>query len=77
MRVSALTLLLGGALGLTHDGEPPHVWWLANNLVSNADSVGLASGLQYQVIKAGPVDGAHPEPSTPCECHYRYAHRAE
>jgi len=33
--------------------------------------VQMPSGLQYEVLKAGPEDGPHPNASSKCLCHYR------
>jgi len=68
--ITRALLCLGGVLA-TDTQQSPDALWLANNLDSDESIVGLASGLQYQVVKSGPVDGVHPNASTPCECHYR------
>jgi len=31
----------------------------------------LPSGLQYRVLKSGPIDGPMPKRNTPCSVHYR------
>jgi len=52
--------------GTTEEGKA----WLKKN--AERDDVKVtASGLQYRVLKSGPIDGPKPKKDSPCDCHYR------
>merc|ERR1719162_1828363 len=66
-RVFGLTLLLTRAVcGTNEEG----VEFLGEN-AQREEVVQMPSGLQYEVLKAGPEDGPHPNASSKCLCHYR------
>mmetsp|Transcript_67340 Transcript_67340/g.174627 ORF Transcript_67340/g.174627 Transcript_67340/m.174627 type:complete len:386 (-) Transcript_67340:117-1274(-) len=69
LRVVALLALLfvQGALA----GTIPEGLKFLNENREREGVIETLSGLQYEVLKAGPEDGPHPNASSKCLCHYR------
>jgi hypothetical protein len=58
--------LLVAAEGTTAAGKD----YLKKN-IAEPGVVSLPSGLQYKVVKSGPMGGKTPDKNSPCLCHYR------
>jgi len=65
---ASLLLCASSALAAQIDAAA-NTEWLELNAQSEKVVV-LSSGLQYEVIAAGPADGPRPGPSDSCTCHY-------